>query len=130
MLETNSEILKAIEIKLNGLVRCILDEAGRNAEFANQLETILISDSLKSALGEPKKKLPREIFNVVGFLHENGLDKLREELERKTDSELREILRSEGLKKGKDLKSVEREQMLEEIITSSQRRLTQGASFL
>ena len=130
MSETNSEILKAIEIKLNSLVRCILTEAEKNTEFAGQLEEILISDSLKNDLGESKRRTPKELFNVVGFLHENGVDKLREELETKTDSELREILRSEGIKKGKELKTVERQQMLEEIVISSQRRLTQGASFL
>jgi hypothetical protein len=130
MSETNPEILRALETKLTNLSRCILNEAERNDEFARRLEEVLISDSLRNILGETKKKPQKDIFNSVGFLHENGEGKLREELERKTDSELREILRSEGIKKGKELKVINRQQVIEEIITNSQRRLTQGASFL
>lgn len=130
MSENNPEMLKALESKLTNLVHCILNEAQRNDEFARQLEEVFISDSLRKILGESKKKPQRDVFNVIGFLHENGEAKLRAELERKTDSELREILRSEGIKKGKELKVTTRQQMVEEIITNSQRRLTQGSSFL
>jgi hypothetical protein len=130
MSEAKPEILKALEIKLTNLLRCILDEAERSDDFAQQLEDILISDSLKNILRESKKKPKKNVFNAVGFLHENGVDKLREELEGKTDSELREILRSEGIKKGKELKSIDRQQMIEELISISGQRLSQGSSFL
>lgn len=130
MSETNPEIQKALETKLTNLLRCVLTEAEKNEEFAQRLEEILISDSLRNILGENKKKLQKDAFNVVGFLHEHGEDKLREELGIKTDSELKEILRSEGIKKGKELRTIDRQQMIEEIVTKSQRRLRQGSSFL
>jgi hypothetical protein len=66
----------------------------------------------------------------VNYLQENGEEKLQEELNKKTDTELRQVLRSEGVKIGKDLKTIEREEMIQEIISNTKRRLKQGSAFL
>ena len=130
MSELNPAQIKALEIKLTNLVNCILNKALVDAEFANRLEEVLISDSLRVLLKERKKKPIKSVFNPVAFLQEHNEIELRTELEEKTDTDLRSILRSEGIRKGKELKNIERQQMINEIVQSSIRRLKQGSSFL
>ena len=130
MQETNPENLKAIERKLTNLVNCILNKASTDPEFASQLYDILISDSLKAILRE-KKKRPKELaFNLVAFLHEHGKEELLKTLREKPDSDLRIMLRSEGIRKGKELKALERQQMIDEIFAHSEKKLKQGSVFL
>jgi len=69
-------------------------------------------------------------FNAVSYLQDNGEEKLQEELNKKTDTELKQVLRSEGMKTGKDLKTIEREEMIQEIISNTKRRLKHGSAFL
>lgn len=130
MSEIDSAILKSLETKLTNLVTCVLNKASNDPEFARQLEEILLSDSLQKTLREGKKKAKKHDFHPVAFLHEHGEEKLRMELEGKTDAELRVVLRSEGIRKGKELKSIERKEMIEEIMVDSSRKLKQGSSFL
>jgi len=130
MSETNPRRLKALKTKLTNLVNCVLNKAAIDAEFATQLEEVLISDSLRAILREKKKKARKSVFNPVAYLHEHDKDKLRVELEGKTDSELQLILRSEGIRKGKALKNIERQQMIDEIVLNSEHRLKQGSAFL
>jgi hypothetical protein len=130
MSETKIKQIKALEVKLTSLVNCILNKAASDTEFATQLEEVLLSDSLRVVLQENKKKAQKSTFNPIAFLRENSIDILKAELERKTDSELRLIVRAEGIKKGKELKSMERQQMIDEVIQNSERRLKQGSVFL
>lgn len=130
MSEIDLTILKALETKLTNIVSCVLNKASNDPEFARQLEEILLSDSLQKTLREGKKKTKKHEFHPVTFLHEYGEEKLRTELEGKTDAELRLVLRSEGIRKGKELKSIERKEMIEEIMSDSGRKLKQGSSFL
>ena len=130
MSEIDSKRLRAIEIKLTNIVNAVINKAATDPEFANQLEEVLISDSLRKILGEKNKKAKKPAFNPVAYLHEHDKDKLRVELDGKTDSELRLILRSEGIRKGKELKSLERQQMIDEIALYSDRTLKQGSAFL
>lgn len=69
-------------------------------------------------------------FNTMAFLQQNGEEKLRKELETKANTELIKIIRSEGIKSGKDVKNLEREEMIQEIIFTTKRRLQQGSAFL
>lgn len=130
MSEVNPARLKALELKLTSLMNCILNKAAIDADFMSQLEEVLLSDSLRAVLRESKKKAKKSFFNPVAYLHEHNENELRTELEGKTDTDLRLILRSEGIRKGKELKNIERRQMIDEIIQSSVRRLRQGSSFL
>jgi len=79
---------------------------------------------------ETQSRSKKTDFNAVSYLQDNGEDKLQEELNKKTDTELRQVLRSEGVKTGKDLKTIEREEMIQEIISNTKRRLKQGSAFL
>ena len=130
MPEIDVVMLKSLETKLTNLVTCILNKASSDPEFARQLEEIVLSDSLQKTIRESKKKTKKHVFNAVTYLHENGEDKLRVELEGKTDTELRQVLRTEGIRKGKELKNIERQKMIEEIIANSSRKLKQGSAFL
>jgi hypothetical protein len=47
-----------------------------------------------------------------------------------TDAELRDVVRSQGIVKGKEAKSVGREKMIELVLLRSKRRLHQGAALL
>jgi len=51
-------------------------------------------------------------------------------LGRMTDAELRDVVRSQGIVKGKEAKSVGREKMIELVLLRSKRRLHQGAALL
>jgi hypothetical protein len=66
----------------------------------------------------------------VTFLHEHGEERLRGELGLKTDSELREIIRREGILKGKEVNALGRDKMINDIVSHSDRRLRQGVAFL
>ncbi len=130
MSENKEESIKALEARLYAFVQIVLDEASRNPEFSHQLEGVLLGDTVKVVHVEPSKKKIKESLDVVGFLHEHGENKLREALSTKADNELKTIVRAEGIRKGKELKALERHQMIEEILQTAARRLGQGKSFL
>jgi len=77
-------------------------------------------------LGKSKKSH----LNTVSILHNNGENGLTAELEMQTDDELRRLARAGGLFKGREIKSIQRAELLKEILSSAKRRLTQGESFL
>jgi hypothetical protein len=130
MSETNSTRLKAIQTKLQNLVACVVVKASADPAFAAELEEVLLSDSLKMKLTNPAGKSKKHLINAVGVLHAKGESGLRAELEMFTDDELRRVARTEGLFKGRDLKTISRAELLADIVSSAQRRLTQGESFL
>jgi hypothetical protein len=130
MSELNSARLKAIQTKLQNLVACVVAKAAEDPAFAHELEEVLLSDSLKRKLASPSGKSKRNLLSAVTVLHTKGENGLRAELEMLTDDELRRVARAEGLFKGRDLKTISRAELLAEIISSAQRRLTQGESFL
>ena len=130
MSQHNSPNLKKLEVKLKNLVKCILDKAETDSEFSRQLEEILLSDSLNQVISTRKSKPARSSFKSVDYLDQHGESKLREELNSKTDTELQQILKGESNRKVKDLKNVERQQLIGDIIANADRVLKQGSSFL
>jgi hypothetical protein len=68
-------------------------------------------------------------FNPVSYLHEQGESALREKLELESNSELTQILRSEGIRKGK-FKITDRQKIIDEITRYAIRQLNQGSAFL
>ncbi len=130
MSETNSAQLKAIQTKLQNLVACVVAKAAQDPAFAHELEEVLLSDSLKKKLASTSAKSKKHVLSPVTVLHGKGESGLRAELETLTDDELRRVVREEGLFKGRELKSISRVDLLTEIISSAQRRLTQGEAFL
>lgn len=130
MSETEKQNLKNLEIKLKNLMKCVLDKAAIDSEFAHQLEEALSSNSPHKIVSSGKSKSRKSTFNTVAYLHEYNESKLRDELENKTDAELKQILQAESNKKGKDLKNIERQQLVDEIIANANCVLKQGSSFL
>lgn len=124
------KIKNALEVKLSSLLNCILNEVERNPVFAREIENILISDSLKKTLREKKSRKNKIHFNVLEFLQNHNIEELRSELNLKSITELKEIIRKDGVKKVKELKDLSREQIIESIIQNAQRKLNQGSSFL
>ncbi|MHB8335785.1 MAG: hypothetical protein ACYDEE_00010 [Ignavibacteriaceae bacterium] len=128
---SNEEKIKtAIEIKLSSLLNCVLNEIEKNPSFAKEIENILLSDSLKKTLKEKKNKKDKTFFNTLEFLQNQNVGELRSELNLKTITELKEIMKKDGNKKAKELKDLSREQIIESIIQNAQRKLNQGRSFL
>ena len=139
MLKDNRRILKDIEIKLKNLVDCIITKAATDSEFAVQLESILLNLNEPSVAEIPinqiketakSKKGKKQDFNSVDYLHNHGEKLLRDELNLLTDNELKQILRASGSGKTRIPKTVERQKLIEDIVTVSNRTLKQGSSFL
>jgi predicted component of type VI protein secretion system len=129
--ETEKQLLKSVEIKLENLFNCILDKAASDSEFAYQLEEILSSkSSIGSNKSRIKKRAKKNVFDAPKYLYDNGEIPMREELDKMMDSELKQILQEVSGKKPKDLKNLERQQLMDEIVTNTNRILNQGSSFL
>src|SRR4051812_41301373 len=124
------EMLKALESKLGALVRCVLKKAQSDPPFAEQLQEILLSDTLRAKLKERRADSERPAFNPVAYLQAHGRDGLHRELEGKPTSELSGVVRSHRIVKGKPAKSLERPALIEAIISYSERSLNQGGAFL
>ena len=130
MSEVDPKVIKAMETKLMNLVRSVVDHAATDLDFARKLEEVLLSDSLSKMVREKKVESKRPSFAPVPFLHEHGEERLRSELNGMTDHDLRIIVRSERIRRGKEVNSLDRATLISEIISHSQRRLDQGATFL
>jgi hypothetical protein len=113
--------------KLLALVECIMEHADTSAGFAAKLDQALFNDSSIDAPTVKSASLPtKQAFNPVLFLKHHGVDALQRELETLTDDDLRAVLRFQGLRKGKELKKLDREGMLREIQVGAQAKLQQG----
>ena len=123
----NNNSIKNVERQLKRLISCIVEKAAQDPEFSSQLAHILNLESPKPKETEKKERVS---FNSVELLHTDGLEKLNNELQLKTDAELKDILSQEGVKKQKGQKQLNREDAISTIINHAKRRLAQGASFL
>ncbi|MDL5052167.1 hypothetical protein QQ056_01095 [Oscillatoria laete-virens NRMC-F 0139] len=126
----NKPNIKLLETKLLRLAKCILRKAQDDHEFAAQLLDTLSNTEERKGEAKRLPEDPKSSFNVVEFLHLQGREKLQQELNLMTDSELRALVRSEGIAKGKDSKSLIRHQLVEALLVHSTRRLSQGSAFL
>ncbi|WP_448572075.1 hypothetical protein [Trichothermofontia sp.] len=132
MSETEKQNLKDLEGKLQAFLACILKKAESDIEFRQEIGIALQGDfSAKNPSSRiSKSRSKKNTFNAVDYLHEHNVSLLREELETKTDTELKQILQANSNKKAKDLKKIEREQLIDEIVENANRVLNQGSSFL
>lgn len=131
MSETEQQPLKNLEQKLENFLNCLLEKAENDSEFAYQLEQALSSkSSLEPTKSRIRKRLNKKVFNAITFLHQNGEDLMREELNNMTDNELKKILQELGARKTKDLKTLERQKVIDEIIAKANCDLNQGSAFL
>jgi hypothetical protein len=122
--------LKAVKIRLDALVRCIIAKAESDTDFAEQLKEILLTDSLRSSIRtKPSGKLRRDVFDPVGFLAQNNEEGLAHELSAKTTSELRDIVRAYRIVAPKAAKTKERDELFDLVVTYALRKLDQGGVF-
>ena len=120
---------KALERQLRRLVSVVVEEAGNNADFAARLTKVLCPSDGPAAARTQKSKAAA--FNPVNVLHREGKEALSRQLELKTDAELKDILREQGLWKRKGEKQpFNRSEAVQNIAASAERRLDQGSSFL
>lgn len=112
--------------KLRALVDCVIAQADKDAEFAEKLGQILLDEKSEAPPSKSLPKQPGQAFNPVLFLKEHGEAALLRELETQTDDGLRTVLRFQGLRKGKELKRIERRDMVREIVDGAKAKLRQG----
>jgi hypothetical protein len=125
---SDSPDLKLLERQFRRLVKAVIEKAQSDSDFAKQLAKIL--NLSKAARSGETEKASRTVFNAVDILHREGREALQHQLELRTDTELRNILRQEGVRKQKSQKPFVRNDAILTIITRAERQLHQGASFL
>lgn len=119
---------KLLERQLRRLINAVIEKAQSDSDFARQLAKIL---NLSKAADSGKiEKASKTAFNAVDILHREGREALQLQLELRTDTELKDILRQEGVRKQKSQKPFVRNDAILTIITRAERQLHQGASFL
>lgn len=69
------------------------------------------------------------MINTVEVLHRSGESTLRELLEQLTNDDLIRLCVHDGIKKLKDARTLERQQMIDLLTTTAISRLGQGESF-
>jgi hypothetical protein len=130
MPNSDPKLLKSLKGKLGRLLSCVVAHASKDPAFAEELAAALMTNR-ESASREGRRPATRSIrFSPVAFLHEHGQDQLRTELGKMTDDELREIVRAQGIAKGKEAKTMDRDKMINLVVQHSNRRLHQGSAFL
>jgi len=120
--------LKLLERQLRRLVNAVIEKAQSDSGFAEQLAKIL--NLSKAADSSEAGKTDKAAFNSVDILHREGREALQRQLEFRTDTELKDILRQEGVRKQKSQKPFVRNDAILTIITRAEQQLRQGASFL
>lgn len=96
----------------------------------NSLKNLSKSQENKTEPKKPKKPDFTEVFNPLKYLRENGQDTLKSQLDKMTNDELKEIIRSYNIKKSKEIKGIDRSQMVSDIIQYAERELNRGGVFL
>lgn len=119
---------KLLERQLRQLVNAVIEKAQSDSDFARQLAKIL--NLSKAADSSKIEKASKTVFNAVDVLHREGREALQLQLELRTDTELKDILRREGVRKQKSQKPFVRNDAISTIVTRAERQLYQGASFL
>lgn len=130
MPNADPKLLKSLSGKLTRLLDCVIAQASSDPEFAQRLADALSMKESHHSVEETPPPAKKAHFNPVAFLHENGDEKLRNELSRMTDNELREIVRDQGIAKSKEARTMKRDKLVDEIVSQSDRRLHQGSAFL
>lgn len=130
MPNTDPKLLKVVKGKLARLLNCVIAKATDDEVFAQQLAEILQTEVRSAAVEKTVLVEKQKGFNPVAYLHEQGEVKLRSELCQMTDDQLRDLIREQGIAKGKEARAIPRDKMIEDIFQYSDRRLHQGTSFL
>jgi hypothetical protein len=132
-LEASSEGLKELNAKHEETSKSY-QSTGSETQSNTQKNTQI--NAVSQDVGTPKAtvktrttKSRKQPFNAVEHLHNFGVDELRKHLDEMTNTELVQVLRAQGSKKGK-AKNPERTKIIEEVIAIATRKLNQGSVFL
>lgn len=116
--------LKALEGRLLALVQCVVSKARTDAEFAEQLTELLLSDTLRTTIrSRDDKKNRKEVFDPVDYLSQHNATALQQFLAAKPKSELVDIARKQRLAAPKAIKAMERDELIAKLVTYAQDRL-------
>ncbi len=124
--EQNTVTIEMIYTKLLDLESEIFDLK----KEINSLKHSPKSHETKTESKKTKKPDFTEVFNPLKSLRENGRDNLKNQLDKMTNDELKEIIRSYNIKKAKEMKGIDRPQMVSDIIQYAERELNRGGVFL
>ncbi|MGL6284731.1 MAG: hypothetical protein ACRC2J_20180, partial [Microcoleaceae cyanobacterium] len=124
--EQNTVTMEMIYTKLLDLESEVFDLK----KEINSLKHSAKSHEPKTESKKTKKPDFTEVFNPLKSLRENGQDNLKNQLDKMTNDELKEIIRSYNIKKAKEMKGIDRPQMVSDIIQYAERELNRGGVFL
>jgi len=121
----------AVQSRLRAFFEAVYEEAQQNPQFLTKLEEILVSRDLRIS---PIKKCKNEgitqkAINIVDVLHTEGEDGLKIALTNFTNSDLIKLCTQEGIRKIRDSKNHERDELIVILIQTASDRLRQGESF-
>jgi len=123
--DKNHEMLK----KLKEFFNVIESEAKTNPDFLDKLANVfeLKKDFDTKQIATAKVKEP--IINIVEVLHNDGEESLRKELELLTNDKLLKLANQEGIKKFKNIKNIDRVDLVNALVVTAKNRLSQGKAF-
>ena len=119
----------AVFSRLRLIADLIEQEARKSDPFFEGLQKALMSSEAIVALERPQTRKKEPILKIVTILHKEGEASLCEQLEKLTNDKLARLAADEGIKRLKEAKSAERQELLECLITTAKKRLKQGESF-
>ncbi|MDG5816647.1 hypothetical protein QA601_16235 [Chitinispirillales bacterium ANBcel5] len=116
--------------KLKELFKLIESEAKDSPAFLEKLAIIFGQEFYEATnIQSGDKKTKKPILNIVDILHRSGQETLLKELDVLTNDQLAKLASQEGIKKFKDAKSAERQDLIESLSEIASNRLSQGSSF-
>lgn len=111
---------------LHNLLECVLQKAKNDESFANDLVKILEGDSLKRIKTKTTKSSERNILNPITILKDHGEPYLCNILNSLPNDEIVSIAVSQNWMKKKEAKSLNRDDLISEILIKSKMKLRQG----
>jgi hypothetical protein len=105
------------------------DDTGPTIARLGSVKPNASSTPAKTKSSKTPKSKKKLTLNPVAYLHEYGEAALREKLDLEATSDLEQILRSEGICKGK-IKIADRAKAIDDISQYAIRQLNKGSAFL
>jgi len=125
---TNSQ-KEAVYTRLRALCDAVYEEALRSPEFFARIEEVLLSPDAKVSVQQKSPTPQRPSLNTVEILHRDGESGLLSALEQLTNDDLIRLCTADGIKKSKDAKALDRQQLIGLLTSTATSRLNQGESF-
>ena len=122
---------QTLSTKLKALFEAIMEETGRNPEFADKIERILAAGQSSSVRKSSAKAKEESNFNHVTILQESGVDKLRSELDKFSNEQLSKMsVKFKIFANLKESKKHDRDATVDALVKHAEQRLNVGSVFL